>query len=66
MIPNTYSLMAKYEFKELNEDKANLLLRQTGTDKIAKGPMTLADIYNYHKQEYNIKPYKNQIGFKVA
>jgi ATPase family associated with various cellular activities (AAA) len=58
-------LMAMYEFRELATDKANVLLKDLGTDHTTNIPMTLADIYNLGKKGYVLEPPKAEIGFKV-
>lgn len=49
-------LACKYEFKELNAEKANALLAELYGDRdpvpTTDKPMTLADIYNYDDEEY--------------
>ena len=49
-------LACKYEFKELNAEKANALLAEIYGDRdpvpTTDKPMTLADIYNYDDEEY--------------
>jgi energy-coupling factor transporter ATP-binding protein EcfA2 len=55
-------LIAKYEFKELTIDKSKQLLRSLGHDAEVKDEMTLAEIYNYHEQEFESG--RKMIGFK--
>ena len=54
---------AKYEFKELSEDKVEHLNKKydLGISKIK--PMTLAQVYNANKTEYSEAKKKSKIGF---
>lgn len=45
-----------HKFNALNETKSTALLKSIGVDKIAKEPMTLADIYNFKHDTGYIKP----------
>lgn len=51
--------VAKYEFKPLCKEKAEMLLKERGIDAIVEKPITLADIYHYEDADYQIK--KNSI-----
>jgi len=55
-------LIAQYEFKELEVDKTNSLIKKLGHSFKAIEPMTLADIYHLKDKNYNT-PHK-KIGFK--
>ena len=59
-------LIASYEFKELQANKAKLLLESLGTKNyITDGNMTLEDIYNVKEKGVKISASKPcQIGFK--
>ncbi|HET7116707.1 MAG TPA: AAA family ATPase [Hanamia sp.] len=59
-------LIAKYEFKELEVEKAQKLSRKLGFDVIINSPMTLTEIY--HQDEKNFQQTKrfNQIGFRAG
>ncbi len=59
-------LKAMYEFKELNTEKANELLKARGTNVTTSKPMTLADIYNTEMQDYSIAKNRKQIGFRTV
>lgn len=57
-------LKLKYEFKPLDKDKANTLLKELGSDKVAENDMTLADIYGIDKENGFKKPTeKPRMGF---
>ena len=55
--------IAKYEFKELTEDKVKLLNEkyELGIDDIK--PMTIAEAFNYDKTDYSEKQKIKKIGF---
>lgn len=60
-------MITRYNFKKLNKNKANNLLKEMGYDVDVKEDMSLADIFNYGKE--NNKKNKNKekiekIGFK--
>jgi len=58
-------LIAKYEFKELEVQKANTLSKKSGFDSNFNSPMTLTAIYNQGEKDFQqIK--NNTIGFKVS
>jgi hypothetical protein len=57
-------LIAKYEFKELNVDKAQALSNKLGFTSIIETPMTLSAIYNQDEDDYQYSKEKT-IGFKV-
>jgi hypothetical protein len=59
-------LMAMYEFKELSAGKATALLKKSGVNKSASSPMTLADIYNADKNNFELATNRQKIGFMVA
>ena len=56
-------LIAKYEFKELEVQKAMSLSKKLGFEKTFNSPMTLTAIYN--QEEKDFQPVKNhsKIGF---
>lgn len=58
-------LIAKYEFKELETRKAQLLSKKLGFTTDFNSPMTLTAIYNQGDKEFNQKNGSNQIGFKA-
>jgi hypothetical protein len=58
-------LIAKYEFKELEVEKANMLSQKLGFKNTLNSPMTLTAIYNQDEKEFlQVKRY-NPIGFKA-
>lgn len=57
-------LIAKYEFKELEVEKANALSKKLGYDSNFIAPMTLASIYNQQEVDYNHVERESSIGFK--
>ena len=59
-------LIAKYEFKELEIEKAKLLSKKLGFNTEVKVPMTLGDIYNQKEKDYQKQDAKSSIGFKVS
>jgi ATP-dependent 26S proteasome regulatory subunit len=56
-------LRAKYEFKELSPEKAQVILDKQGLDKKVSGPMTLAQLYNQEDTEPIFLSTRNAIGF---
>lgn len=57
-------LIAKYEFKELEVEKANVLSKKLGYNSNFIAPMTLAAIYNQQEVDYNQMERESSIGFK--
>lgn len=55
-------LIAKYDFKELEVNKANKLSKKLGFDTVFDTPMTLTDIYNQEEIKYQ-QSRKIKIGF---
>lgn len=45
-------LISKYEFKPLDVEKTNALLKERGIDEVVNKPMTLADIFHYEDESY--------------
>lgn len=58
-------LIAKYEFKELEANKAQLLSNKLGFTTCLTNPMTLAAIYNQEETDFQQKKRRNSVGFKV-
>ena len=59
-------LIAKYEFKELEVSKAQMLSEKLGFKTTLHSPMTLTAIYNQEEKDFQqIKRY-NPIGFKIV
>ena len=58
-------LIAKYEFKELDIRKTQMLSEKLGFRSKCKEPMTLTAIYNQEDQDFQKARKTNQIGFKV-
>lgn len=58
-------LIAKYEFKELEVQKANALSGKLGFDSNFNSPMTLTAIYNQQEKDFQQIKRNNPIGFKV-
>ena len=56
-------LIAKYEFKELELEKANALSRKLGYETEFAKPMTLTAIYNQGERDFEHSKNKNAIGF---
>lgn len=59
-------LIAKYEFKELQSEKAQVLSNKLGFTSTIKQPMTLTDIYNQTDLNFSQIVKSSTIGFKVA
>lgn len=57
-------LIAKYEFKELEIDKAQQLSDKLGFKNIVTRPMSLASIYNQDEKEFQQIRKNNPIGFQ--
>jgi len=58
-------LLARYEFKELEMNKAQALANKIGKNIIVDRPMTVSDIYNADEKSFENNPVKS-VGFKVA
>ena len=59
-------LIAKYEFKELEREKAQSLSNKLGFNSIINLPMTLSGIYNQDEKDFQHQNRKNSIGFRAA
>ncbi len=57
-------LIAKYEFKELETNKAQQLSNKLGFKTEINQPMTLASIYNQDEKSFQQKEKRNPIGFR--
>lgn len=55
-------ITGKYEFKKLDIDKANILLKKHGKNHVTKEPMKLTDVYNFEDESYENKKIAS-IGF---
>ncbi len=58
-------LIAKYEFKELEIDKAKSLSKKLGFQSTINSPMTLSAIYNQDEKDFNQIKKRNVVGFKA-
>ncbi|MDA9555400.1 AAA family ATPase [Pelobium sp.] len=58
-------LIAKYEFKELEIDKANALSNKLGLNRHFTQPTVLTDIYNQHEKFVEKSSVKKSIGFNL-
>jgi hypothetical protein len=58
-------LIAKYEFKELQVEKAQKLSNKLGFDTIITRPMTLTSIYNQDEIDFQPSQKNNAIGFQA-
>jgi hypothetical protein len=58
-------LIAKYEFKELEIEKAKTLSRKLGFTTSFNSPMTLTAIYNQEEKDFQQIKRNNPIGFKA-
>ena len=59
-------LIAKYEFKELEIEKANALSLKLGYVSNFNAPMSLTAIYNQNDKDFSAVKEKKVIGFKMA
>ena len=58
-------LLARYEFKELEQEKAQTLAQKIGKNISIEKPMTVSDIYNMEDACFENQPNK-KIGFITA
>jgi len=58
-------LIAKYEFKELEIDKAQKLSQKLGFKTILHSPMTLTSIYNQDEKDFKQARKTNLIDFQA-
>jgi hypothetical protein len=58
-------LIAKYEFKELEVEKAMQLSKKLGFDSNLDSPMTLTAIYNQDEKDFQHIRKRNPIGFRL-
>lgn len=58
-------LIAKYEFKELEVEKAKQLSKKLGFDTQIDVPMTLTSIYNQDENDFQQSRRTNPIGFRA-
>lgn len=58
-------LIAKYEFKELEIEKAQQLSNKLGYNTIIEKPMTLTSIYNQDEKDFQQSRKRNMIGFQA-
>ncbi|MBK8873656.1 MAG: hypothetical protein IPN13_06930 [Bacteroidetes bacterium] len=58
-------LIAKYEFKELEIEKAQQLSNKLGFDTNINSPMTLTSIYNQDEKDFQQSRKTNPIGFQA-
>ena len=56
-------LIAKYEFKELEIDKAQALSDKLGFHSSIETPMVLTDIYNQHEASFSNTVLRRAVGF---
>ncbi|MGN6511721.1 MAG: hypothetical protein ACTHLD_19810 [Chitinophaga sp.] len=57
-------LIAQYEFKELSAPQAQRLSAHLGFDTVINRPMSIAEIANQHKRNFDVK--QVQVGFRAA
>ena len=57
-------LIAKYEFKELETEKARRLSGRLGFTREINAPMTLTEIYNQEESNFQSVQKNEPIGFK--
>ena len=48
-------LVSKYEFKGLEKEKAQTLLKELGHEVMLEKNITLADIFNWGDEDYDVK-----------
>ena len=58
-------LVYRYEFKELSIEKTNALFKSLKIDYISDKPMTVADIFNFEKDNGSEEQEKKKIGFNT-
>lgn len=58
-------LIAKYEFQELEADKATLLSARIGKGNVYNAPVLLTEIYNPEEREYGNTKQKAAMGFMI-
>jgi ATP-dependent 26S proteasome regulatory subunit len=58
-------LIAKYEFKELETEKAQKLSNKLGFKTCIDKPMTLTAIYNQEEKNFHQVMIKNKVGFRT-
>ena len=58
-------LIAKYEFKELDVEKAQQLSNKLGFETNINKPMTLTSIYNQEEKDFQQSRKSNPIGFQA-
>ncbi len=58
-------LIAKYEFKELEVEKAQELSNKLGFNTRIDAPMTLTSIYNQDEKDFLQSKKRNVIGFQI-
>jgi hypothetical protein len=59
-------LIAKYEFLELDAQKAQALSNKLGFSSIIDVPMTLTEVYNQHETQFPASAQRKRIGFNIA
>ncbi len=57
-------LKSSHEFKALEAEKANQLLRKEGVNETTSTPLTLAEIYNFKEEQQMKEPEWKAMGFK--
>jgi hypothetical protein len=58
-------LIARYEFRELQPEKANRLAHRLGKQSVYNSPALLTDIYNSEEQEFDLAKRETAVGFKL-
>ncbi|MBI4647148.1 MAG: AAA family ATPase [Bacteroidia bacterium] len=58
-------LIARYEFRELETHKAQILLNKLGINIRVEKSITLAEIYNFEKNDYQMTGILKEIGFQT-
>lgn len=58
-------LIAKYEFKELEAPKAQVLSQKLGYNSIINSPLSLSAIYNQEEIDFQQVKRSNSVGFKI-
>jgi len=56
-------LIAQYEFRELELEKAKMLAQSLGFSQAIEKPITLSEIYNLDEMDFEFNPSKGKIGF---
>ena len=57
-------LIGKYDFQELETEKANQLSKKLGFESNYDSPVSLSEIYNQDEKNFNQEKERKKIGFQ--